>query len=79
MRLGLHFATMQTKLLIHHILTRYRVEVEPGYTPAWQPWPIPEPRDGLQCGASCGSDGSQGRHRLPARQRARRLAANTTG
>ncbi len=47
MCLGLHFATMQTKLLIHHILTRYRVEVEPGYTPAWQPWPIPKPRDGL--------------------------------
>ena len=47
MCLGLHFATMQTKLLVHHILTRYRVEVEPGYTPAWQPWPIPKPRDGL--------------------------------
>jgi hypothetical protein len=38
---------MQTKLLVHHILTRYRVEVEPGYAPAWQAWPIPKPRDGL--------------------------------
>ena len=48
MCLGLHFATMQTKLLVHHILTRYRIEVEPGYAPAWQPWPIPKPRDGLR-------------------------------
>lgn len=48
MCLGLHFATMQTKLLVHHILTRYRVEVEPGYAPVWQPWPIPKPRDGLR-------------------------------
>ncbi|WP_240481525.1 cytochrome P450 [Novosphingobium fuchskuhlense] len=48
MCLGLHFATMQTKLLVHHILTRYQVEAEPGYTPAWQAWPIPKPRDGLQ-------------------------------
>ncbi len=48
MCLGLHFATMQTKLLVHHILTRYRVEAEPGYEPAWQPWPIPKPRDGLR-------------------------------
>ncbi len=47
MCLGLHFATMQTKLLVHHILTRYRVEVKPGYAPVWQPWPIPKPRDGL--------------------------------
>jgi cytochrome P450 len=47
MCLGLHFAIMQTKLLVHHILTRYRVEVEPGYAPAWQAWPIPKPRDGL--------------------------------
>lgn len=48
MCLGLHFATMQTRLLVHHILTRYRVEVEPGYAPAWQAWPIPKPRDGLR-------------------------------
>ena len=48
MCLGLHFATMQTKLLAHHILTRYRIETVPGYAPAWQAWPIPKPRDGLQ-------------------------------
>ncbi len=48
MCIGLHFAVMQTKLLVHHILTRYAVEAAPGYTPAWQPWPIPKPRDGLR-------------------------------
>ena len=22
--------------------------LEPGYTPQWQPWPIPKPKDGLK-------------------------------
>ncbi len=48
MCLGLHFAVMQTKVLLHHILTRYAVETAPGYAPAWQAWPIPKPRDGLR-------------------------------
>ncbi len=48
MCLGLHFAVMQTKVLAHHILTRYSIETAPGYAPAWQAWPIPKPRDGLQ-------------------------------
>lgn len=48
MCLGLHFAVMQTKVLLHHILSRYVVETKPSYAPAWQAWPIPKPRDGLR-------------------------------
>jgi len=48
MCLGLHFAVMQTKVLLNHILSRYVVETVPGYSPAWQAWPIPKPRDGLR-------------------------------
>ena len=48
MCLGLHFAYMQIKLLMTHILTRYQIEIEPGYDPGWQPWPIPKPKDGLK-------------------------------
>ena len=47
MCLGLHFAYMQIKLLMAHMLTRYKIELEPGYAPEWQPWPIPKPKDGL--------------------------------
>ncbi len=48
MCLGLHFAYMQIKLLMAHMLTRYRIELEPDYAPEWQPWPIPKPKDGLK-------------------------------
>ncbi len=48
MCLGLHFAYMQVKLLMAQVLTRYRIEIEPGYAPEWQPWPIPKPKDGLK-------------------------------
>ena len=47
MCLGLHFAYMQIKVLMAQILTRYQIEIEPGYAPQWQPWPIPKPKDGL--------------------------------
>ncbi|MGB7655008.1 MAG: cytochrome P450 [Novosphingobium sp.] len=47
MCLGLHFAYMQIKVLMAQILTRYSIEIEPGYQPQWQPWPIPKPKDGL--------------------------------
>jgi cytochrome P450 len=47
MCLGLHFAYMQVKILMAHLLTRYELSAEPGYAPQWQPWPIPKPRDGL--------------------------------
>jgi cytochrome P450 len=47
MCIGLHFAYMQVKLFIHHLLTQARIEVAEGYEPQWQPWPIPKPKDGL--------------------------------
>ncbi|MGB7374373.1 cytochrome P450 [Pontixanthobacter sp.] len=47
MCLGLHFAYMQIKILMAHILTRYQIEIAEGYDPAWKPWPIPQPKDGL--------------------------------
>jgi cytochrome P450 len=48
MCLGLHFAYMQVKLFMHHLLTQVRVEIADGYEPKWQAWPIPKPKDGLQ-------------------------------
>jgi len=48
MCIGLHFAYMQIKLLLSQILQRYEVVVEEGYEPDWQPWPIPQPKDGLK-------------------------------
>ncbi len=48
MCLGLHFAYMQVKILMAQILTRYEIAVEPGYSPEWQAWPIPKPKDGLK-------------------------------
>ena len=48
MCLGLHFAYMQIKILTAQLLTRYQIEIEPGYAPKWQPWPIPQPKDGLK-------------------------------
>jgi len=47
MCLGLHFATMQMKLLIAHLLTRYRIEADASAGDAWQLFPIPRPKDGL--------------------------------
>lgn len=48
MCLGLHFAYMQVKILMAQLLQRYSIEIEAGYDPAWQPWPIPKPSDGLK-------------------------------
>jgi cytochrome P450 len=47
MCLGLHFATMQVRILMTHLLRRYRIELEPGAGEKWQYFPIPRPRDGL--------------------------------
>jgi cytochrome P450 len=48
MCLGLHFAYMQAKCFARHFLQNLQVSLEPGYTPDWQMWPIPKPRDGLR-------------------------------
>ncbi|MEM7779299.1 MAG: cytochrome P450 [Pseudomonadota bacterium] len=48
MCLGLHFAYMQIKLIMSHLLQQYRIEAPEGYKPDWQDWPIPQPKDGLQ-------------------------------
>lgn len=47
MCLGLHFATMQIRILLFHLLRRYRIGIEEGAGEEWQAWPIPRPRDGL--------------------------------
>jgi cytochrome P450 len=48
MCLGLHFAYMQAKCFARHFLQNLSVSLEPGYTPDWQMWPIPKPKDGLR-------------------------------
>lgn len=49
MCLGLHFAYMQIKILMHAMLTQNRIVLSggPDYEPKWQVFPIPQPRDGL--------------------------------
>src|SRR6201746_2135152 len=48
MCLGLHFAYRQAKCFARHFLQNLSVSLEPGYTPQWQMWPIPKPKDGLR-------------------------------
>lgn len=52
MCLGLHFAYMQVKILMAQLLPRYRITMAGDAEPAWQPWPIPKPRDGLRIALS---------------------------
>jgi cytochrome P450 len=47
MCIGLHFATMQIRILMAQLLSRYRIELEEGSGAEWQAWPIPRPKDGL--------------------------------
>lgn len=47
MCLGLHFATMQIRILTAQLLSRYRIELDEGAGAKWQAWPIPRPADGL--------------------------------
>ncbi len=47
MCLGLHFAYMQAKIFFWHLLSTHRIEIDPKASDDWQPWPIPQPRDGL--------------------------------
>jgi cytochrome P450 len=47
MCLGLHFATMQIRILMAQLLSRYRIELDEGSGAEWQWFPIPRPKDGL--------------------------------
>ena len=49
MCLGLHFAYMQIKILMHAMLTQNRIVLQGGedHKPEWQAFPIPQPKDGL--------------------------------
>jgi cytochrome P450 len=45
--IGLHFASVEIKAVLHHVLSRYRVTVEPGYEMPLQVIPMMKPRDDL--------------------------------
>ncbi len=47
MCIGLHFATMQIRILMAHLLSRYRIELDDGAGEEWNIFPIPKPKDGL--------------------------------
>jgi cytochrome P450 len=47
MCIGLHFATMQIRILVAHLLSRYRIDLAPDSGTDWQIFPIPRPKDGL--------------------------------
>lgn len=47
MCIGLHFAYMQMKVFMYHLLTKYEFSVEDGYQADFQIMPIPKPKDGL--------------------------------
>jgi cytochrome P450 len=47
MCLGLHFAYMQVKILLWHMLRTDRIVMPAESGEKWQAWPIPQPRDGL--------------------------------
>ncbi|HSJ95984.1 MAG TPA: cytochrome P450, partial [Myxococcota bacterium] len=45
--IGLRFAELQVKAVLHQLVLRYRWSVEPGYRMPIQQAPISKPRDGL--------------------------------
>lgn len=47
MCLGLHFAVMQVRILVFHLLRDHRIVLAEGSGAGWQAWPIPRPKDGL--------------------------------
>ncbi|WOK35531.1 cytochrome P450 [Sphingomonas sp. C3-2] len=47
MCLGLHFAYLQAKIFLFHLLKDYRIEPIGTAPIEWQVWPIPRPRGGL--------------------------------
>ncbi len=47
MCLGLHFAYMQIKILVWHMLRSSEIKLPEGNDVKWQAWPIPQPKGGL--------------------------------
>lgn len=47
MCIGMHFAYMMVKAILHRVLTRYRLVVPEGYEMPYQSLPIPRPKDRL--------------------------------
>jgi cytochrome P450 len=45
--IGTHFAAMLVKVLVHHLLRDYRIELRPGYTLEWDKTAAPAPTDGV--------------------------------
>lgn len=45
--IGIHFATMLVKVVIHHLLRDYRLEMRSGYTLEWDMTALPAPTDGF--------------------------------
>ena len=45
--LGMHFAYMQMKVFVFHLLRKYRIRMVPGHVPAWKVLPVPKPVNGL--------------------------------
>lgn len=45
--IGMHFAMLEIKAVLHHVLSRYRVTVPEGYVMPLEIVPLMQPRDGL--------------------------------
>lgn len=45
--IGLHFAITVVKVIVHHLLRDYRVEMRPGYRLEWDLTALPSPTDGF--------------------------------
>jgi cytochrome P450 len=45
--IGLHFAMMQAKVFLVHLLSRAGIKLAENAGQRWQQWPIPKPKDGL--------------------------------
>jgi cytochrome P450 len=45
--IGMRFATVVVKVLIHHLLRDHRIEMRPGYTLEWDMTALPAPTDGF--------------------------------
>jgi len=50
--LGLHFAEMQTKIFLFQLLRRFRVSLQPGFTPEIRAVPLEMPKNGLRINLS---------------------------